>query len=82
MKESTKALIELATAKELAEGKDGYHSFRGELYANDKHDVEWMRDVMNIYLGQYQVGLACLLFTQISQVKEVITKLNKKLETM
>ena len=82
LNEYTKAVMELAKAEALANGEQVYHSFRGELYPNDKHDVEWMRDVMDNYIAQERIGLSCLLANRIRKVKEVRDKLNKKLESM
>ena len=74
--------MKLAKAEVLANGEQVYDSFRGELYPDNKHDLIWMRDVMEIYIGQDEVGLSCLLANRIRKVKEVRDKLNKKLETM
>lgn len=82
MDDAVTAYMELNQAERIATDNNTTNSFRGKLYHDNKHDVEWIRDVMNIYLGQYEVGLTCLLKNDIDRVQKVVNVLDKKLENM
>ncbi len=72
----------LKRLQKLAKGERVYDPFYGGLSPECRNSLSWARAVVNNYIRQYEVGTCCLLSEHITELRELRShfdqKLNKK----